>query len=112
MTCKGEFETLLLKTIDDSLKQVFGDNAAQIIYHYLDNNYSIKQEEIPEKLEAFTEGLAHFFGSGARVVENIILTNLNSKIDPKYKMKEGRNFTDYVNELKTRHCNQPRRQDT
>jgi len=109
MTSKDEFEALLLKAIDDSLKQVFGENAAQIIYHYLENNHSIKREKIPERLEAFAEGLAKFFGSGARVVENIILTNLNPKIDPKHKMKEDRSFADYVNELKLRHSNQPRR---
>jgi len=109
MTSKDEFETLLLKAIDDSLKQVFGENAAQIIYHYLESNQSIKQEEIPEKLEAFTEGLAKFFGSGARVVENVILTNLNPKIDPKHKMKGDRKFVDYVNELKSRLSSQPRR---
>ena len=109
MTSKGEFETLLLKAIDDSLKQVFTENAAQIIYHYLESNQSIKREEIPEKLEAFTEGLTKFFASGARVVENIILTNLSSKIDPKHKIKEDRNFVDYVSELKARYNNQLKR---
>ena len=94
------FEDSLIKTIDVQLKQVFGDTATLVIYNYLLNALALKQEDIPYKLEVFTEGLDRFLSSGARVVEKIILEDLYADFGAKFQFKEGHKFKDYINDLK------------
>jgi len=102
MLMKGEdkFEKSLLKTIDVQLKQVFGESGTSVIYGYLQNALSLRQEEIPKKLEVFAEGLDKFLNSGARVVEKVILDSLYSDFGQEFQFKKGYKFVDYVNELK------------
>ena len=96
---KEEFKKLLLQTIDENLKQIFQETATHIIYQFLENNYSLKREEIPEKLETFMEGLHEFFRSGAYMIEQSILKELHVNFGLKYKSREGYRFTDYIDDL-------------
>jgi len=96
---KEEFKKLLLQTIDENLKQIFQETATHIIYQFLENNYSLKREEIPEKLETFMEGLHEFFRSGAHMIEQSILKELHMNFGLKYKSREGYRFTDYIDDL-------------
>lgn len=48
------------KVVDRVLKQVFGEEATRLIYLYLENNYSVKRDEIGEKVELFAKGLEDF----------------------------------------------------
>jgi hypothetical protein len=96
---KEEFKKLLLETIDENLKQIFRETATHIIYQFLENNYSLKREEIPEKLETFMEGLHAFFRSGSLMIEQSILKELHMKLGLKYKSKEDYGFMDYIDDL-------------
>jgi len=96
---KEEFKKLLLQTIDENLKQIFQETATHIIYQFLENNYSLKREEIPEKLETFMEGLQEFFRSGAHMIEQLILKELHSNLGLKYKSRKGCRFVDYIDDL-------------
>jgi len=49
-----EFDRLLLETIDEVLRSVFGDRGTQRIYDYLERR-SCPQMEIPLKLEVFSQ---------------------------------------------------------
>ena len=100
MESEDDFGKSLIRTIDVHLKQVFGEPGASIIYQYLQSTLSLRQEEIPTKLEAFSEGLNKFLSSGARVVEKVILDGLYSDFGREFQFKEGYNFADYVEELK------------
>jgi len=102
MNAKEKFNKLLLKIIDEELKQIFGESATLIIYNYLENNYSLKREEIPEKIEVFTRGLEEFLGSGAQVVQKITLQKLSSYFEVQCQVKEGYSFADYVTEIKNK----------
>lgn len=64
------------KVIDQVLTQVFGEKAACLIYKYLERNYSLKREEIVDKIDVFAKGLEEFLSSGASVVEQKILDDL------------------------------------
>ncbi len=101
MKKEDEFEKALVRTIDMQLKQVFGESGKSVIYNYLQNALSLRQEEIPKKLEAFAEGLDKFLSSGAKVVEKVVLDDLYSEFGHEFQFKEGYKFADYVNELKT-----------
>jgi len=100
MDLEVNFEKTLVSTIDTQLKQVFGETGASVIYQYLQSALSLRQEEIPRKLETFSEGLNRFLNSGARVVEKVILDGLYSDFGQEFQFKEGYNFADYVEELK------------
>jgi hypothetical protein len=101
MELEVDFEKSLIRTIDTQLKQVFGETGASVIYQYMQSTLSLRQEEIPSKLEAFSEGLDRFLNSGARVVEKVILDKLYSNFDQEFQFKEGHNFVDYVKDLRT-----------
>ena len=95
-----KFEKLLIKSVDDGLKDTFGETATEIIYKHLERTHSLKQEEIPKKLEVFIEGLEKFFSSGAVLVEGIVLEKLCSNLGLE-RPSEGRpSFVDYVTKLK------------
>jgi hypothetical protein len=97
---KIEFEKSVLRAIDLQLKQVFGETATMIIYNYLQTALSLQQEDIPARLEIFTDGLNKFLSSGAIVVERVILENLYYELGREFEVKEGYRFPDYVNELR------------
>jgi len=96
----NEFDRLLLKTIDDSLKKIFTENAASVIYAFLESNYTLNREEIPEKLDVFEEGLRKFLSTGAVTVEKVILENLCSDLECRCKLGEERSFKNSIIQLK------------
>ncbi len=104
MQNKSEFDESLINVVDEELKKIFGEMATLIIYGYLENNLSLKQEDIPRKIEVFAKGLDSFLNSGARVIEQVIIKNLYANFGVEYKSREDYDFVDYVNELK-KHLN-------
>ena len=94
-----KLDDLLLGVVDETLRQVFRETGAKVIYGYLGNNCHLKREEIAEKPEVFSAGLERLLGSGAPVIEKLILKNLYSKLGLKFVEKEGYEFSDYVKEL-------------
>ena len=91
---------VIVNTVDEELKRIFGETATLVIYSYLENNLSLKREKIAEKIELFSQGIDKFFGSGASLLEKTILINLYSNFGLKYETKRGYSFVDYVTELK------------
>jgi len=75
---KQKCENKASKAIDKVLRKIFGDEATLLIYKYLENNYSVRQDEIVEKIDAFAEGLEKLLSSGAYVIENKILEDVYS----------------------------------
>lgn len=98
-----KFEKLLIKSVDDSLKDTFGETAAEIIYKHLERQHSLKQEEIPKKLEAFIEGLEEFLSSGATVVGGMVLEKLFSNLGIERPSEALSNFVGCVTKLKKKY---------
>jgi len=67
------------KLIDTILNQTLGREATQIIYYYLENRHLIQKHEIVEKLDSFNRALEEYIGSGAEVIEKLILENLETR---------------------------------
>lgn len=55
-----------------------GDEATLLIYKHLENRYSLRQDEIVEKIYVFADGLEELLSSGAYVIEKNILENAYS----------------------------------
>ncbi|MEM3565844.1 MAG: hypothetical protein QXK47_02690 [Candidatus Bathyarchaeia archaeon] len=66
------------RIIDRVMRQVFGDEATRLIYRYLESNYSVKRDEIADKIDLFAKGLEDFLRSGAYVIEWKILEDIYS----------------------------------
>jgi len=96
----GSLDGLLLSAVDETMRRVFSEAGAKVIYDYLENSCYLKREEVAEKTEVFSAGLERLLGSGAPVIENLILKNLYRKIGLKFEEKPGYEFSDYIRELK------------
>lgn len=98
MKRKSEFDEQLIMTIDEVLKQIFGD-AGLLIYVYLESQ-SVKREQIPEQLNDFEECLENFSASGS-IVKTVILENLYSRFGLEFEgIGNPDSFTDHVARLR------------
>jgi hypothetical protein len=102
MKRENEFNKLLAKIIDNSLREVFDENATSAIYAYLESNYALDQKEIPQKLDLFVDGLHRFLSTGAYAVEHVILENLYSdlKCMGELELDSENGFKDSIMHLK------------
>ena len=73
---EGSLNNLLLSVIDETMKYIFREEGAQVVYTFLENSSHLKREEIVEKPKVFSAGLEKLLGSGAPLVKKIILKNL------------------------------------
>jgi len=69
------FERLLLKAVDEELSSL-GESAKHAIYFYLEKNFNVKKQEIPQKIDVFTDAIERIFGLGAKFLEVLILKRL------------------------------------
>ena len=90
------------KIVDSILRQIFGEQATSLIYEYLENNYSLKRNEIAEKIDLFAKGLEEFLKSGAYTVEKEILENLYSNYGllRRLELERMRRQYDFVGQIK------------
>jgi hypothetical protein len=105
-----DFDKLFIEAVDEGL-DVLGDSGRQMIFFHLEKSCSVKRHEIPDRPEAFAEGLEKIFGVGATVIEKLIVKSLYLKLGLKYEDKEERPFADYVNDLKEANDTKEARQD-
>ncbi len=73
------FEKALLEAIDETFN-ILGEPAAKAIYDHLEGSFSLRKEEIPERLDDFDIGLKKIFGEGARFFELQISQHLRDKL--------------------------------
>jgi len=91
---------LFLSAVDETLKYVFKEAGAKVVYSLIENQFHLKREEIVEKPEDFCAGLERLLGSAAPVIEKLILENLYFKLRLEYEKKDGYGFSDYLKELR------------
>lgn len=91
-------DDLLLETINDVLKQVFGEESAKIILQYVKSDS--KWEENPADIEVFVDAIRKILGAGTAPLENLILKSLYATLQLKFEEKKGYSFSDYVRDLR------------
>ena len=75
------FGGLLFEAIDDTMRQVFGESASELIYGLVERYAFLKREEVGEKIEVFYSCLEKLFGSeGAQVIQATSLRRLCLKL--------------------------------
>jgi len=84
----------LFRIVDKMLKQVLGEPATLFIYKYLEEEHSLKREDIPNEPEIFAEALEKYFSdSGASAVLGTILSE-SSELN--LKKTEDTNFFEHL----------------
>jgi hypothetical protein len=88
--------------IDRVLTQIFGKEATRLIYRYLESNYSLKRNEISEKIDVFAEGLENFLRSGAYAIEQKILDDIYSSYGflSRLELERTQKEYDFVGQMK------------
>lgn len=91
------------RIIDRVLRQVFGEEATLLIYRHLESNYSLKKEEVADRIEAFAAGLEDFLRSGAYVIEQKILEDIYSSYGllRRIELERERDEFDFVSQIKS-----------
>lgn len=93
---KNLFREVLLEAVDDGLL-ILGESGRKAIYFHLQNMHSLEREDIPDRTEAFVEGLRKIFGLGAEVIEKAVIKSLFSKLGINYEEKKNYGFLEYLN---------------
>jgi hypothetical protein len=90
------------RIIERVLTQVFGKEATRLIYKHLEREYSVKRNEVGEKLELFAKGLEDFLKSGAYAVERRILEDTWSTygLVRKQQLEKPASRVGFVSEMK------------
>ncbi|MGD0159585.1 MAG: hypothetical protein ABSB89_04735 [Candidatus Bathyarchaeia archaeon] len=101
-----KFDDLLLQVIDKTVRYVFGDINAGIIYDYLQKN-GCAFYEIPTKPSAFSIELRKILGPGrgqllgaAAVLEETILAALCAEMKIKFDKQDKSSFENHVKKLR------------
>lgn len=92
------FEKFLLEAVDESLSWL-GESAKQTIYFHLETEYNISKQDIPYRIEDFTEAIEDIFGLGAKLLEIKIMKNLFTKmgyLQPHFHTQQSLEFIKYI----------------
>jgi len=94
------FEKLLMESIDEGLSSL-GETCKQAIYFHLEKKYKLTKQDIPSRINDFTEAIENIFGVGAKVLEIRIMKNLFKNMGypfPYFRLhpQECFEFTKYI----------------
>jgi hypothetical protein len=100
------FDSLLLQTIDETVRYCLGETNAQLIYNYLEKKQCPRQD-IPKNLAIFTMEFENLIGSGkgqilgvAKIMENAIVKALCTKLEIKLNENSPSYFPAQISHLK------------
>jgi len=94
------FEEYLLAAIDEAFNSI-GEDCKQTIYHHLEKKYKLNKNDIPDRIEDFSESIECIFGLGAKVLEMRIMKNLYQKIECPFPYLFNKESLDFVNYIKS-----------
>lgn len=92
------FNKILAEAIDDALSSL-GESVKQVIYFHLKENFHLPKEEIPDRVEEFSECLEKIFGPGANFIKILIMKKLYKylgKLSFYWDSSKEFTFTEYV----------------
>jgi len=75
---------------------------AKLVLQHVERSCSLKLEDIPKRVEVFTNVLREILGSSSVIIENIIVRSLYSQLGLEFEYKEDYSFLDHLKELRRR----------
>jgi hypothetical protein len=85
-----KFENVLLGAVDEAFS-LLGEEVKKALYFHLEHDLLIAKQDIPDRIDDFSDALERVFGIGARQLELLIMQKLHQKISASYKW-EGPNW--------------------
>jgi len=83
------FGELMFEAMDDTIRQVLGEAASELIYRLMERQVLMKREEVGEKIEAFYAYLEKLLGSeGAQIIQAVSFKRLCLKLRQEYEEVE------------------------
>jgi hypothetical protein len=79
-----KFGDILIGSIDEALLTL-GENAKASIYLHLETKFAITKQDIPRRVDDFSDALDQIFGLAARQLEILIMQCLSQKVKCAYK---------------------------
>ena len=70
----------VVEVVDNVLLSL-GYHVREVIYWYMQNNFSLRREDIPRKPEKFIKVLESIYGQGAAVLEEMLVRAINKEFD-------------------------------
>jgi hypothetical protein len=92
------FGKLLVQAVDEGLC-AFGASVREAVYACLEGSFGIRKDDIPRKVDEFSDALESIFGDSARLLEIQIMKSLYRKVGDIaecFQRKEDITFTEYV----------------
>jgi hypothetical protein len=78
-----EFSQILVESIDEAFLTL-GETAKSSMYFYLETKFAIPKQDIPKRVDDFSDALEQIFGMAARQIEILIMKCLNQRVDCSY----------------------------
>jgi hypothetical protein len=111
---QAKFDKYLIEAIDETFSSL-GEAVKNTVYFKLENNFNIPKNEIPEKIDEFTDIIHKIFGLGASRLEIKFMKNLHSKIKLNVEVQgyewplskwiiEDMSLTNYVETTRENYC--------
>ena len=98
---ENTFNAILLESIDKAFLKL-GKNAKESIYLHLETEFAITRQDIPSRVNDFSDALEQIFGLAAQPLEVLIMRFLNEKVNCSYNwvgptwLVPDLSFTKYV----------------
>lgn len=89
----------LLAAVDYGLLAL-GEVVRAAIYTRIEEEYQVRREEIPEKLDVFHKALQELLGAGAEILKRLIVKSLYSTLNLKLTENENWTLAEYVQNAK------------
>ena len=96
---ESEIDPVITVTIKTTLNDIFGRKVTRSINKAM-TIYACKWEEVPRKAMLFSSLLSSILGTGAGIVEDLILENLYEKIELEYRYIKGYEFHNHIERIR------------
>ena len=98
---EDKFNAAIIEAVEESFSS-FSNLVKEAAYLHLESTFKIKKQEIPSKIEEFSDAIEQMFGVGAKLIEIRIIEALHSRIREFvfYPKKGDVAFKEYVASLR------------
>jgi len=98
---EDKFNVVIIEAVEESFS-LFNNLDKEAAYLHLENAFKIKKQEIPSKIEEFSDAIEQMFGVGAKLLEIRIIEALHKRIrEFMFVPKKGDvDFKEYVASLR------------
>lgn len=84
--CFKQFDKALLESVDEALSSL-GEKAKTSIYFHLEHKFMVRKQDIPFRIEDFSDALERILGPGAQSLEILFMEKLHSKVEAAIKWR-------------------------